>query len=289
MAKITRYNGDLKAFGSNAQGTERTVFGDTSQSDDLSANVNTDFQRGWRAAAPGVNDVPTIQDFNGAMFTHGQLLSYLHQMGVAEWNSSQEYYAGSVCTRSGKIYVSRSTNTNKDPDVTPADWSSSITQNPSTENLDQLIHQASIDIVGSRTGEDLTLVPNSGKVKALGAYYGYDGVSKLPDRADFIYSGNLVATLQANLSSVLSPLGVTSISNIPSGYFVVQTEAGGQWETYTIPFSSVFAHPIANFATVYSNLYRMDCVFNSALSVTFNSYTTGGTSTPRISSVVMVY
>jgi len=43
MAKINRYNGDLKAFASQAQGTERTVFGDTVQSDTLDANITADW------------------------------------------------------------------------------------------------------------------------------------------------------------------------------------------------------------------------------------------------------
>ena len=102
MAKIDRYDGNLKAFASAATGTERTVFGDTSQSDTLNANVVADFFRGWGITGPSFN--PTKQDFNGLAFTLGQLIAYLHQQGIPEWNTSQEYYRGSVVTTLAGIY-----------------------------------------------------------------------------------------------------------------------------------------------------------------------------------------
>ena len=102
MAKIDRYDGNLRAFGSSATGTERTVFGDTSQSDTLDDNVVADFFRGWGITGPTFN--PTKQDFNGLGFTLGQLIAYLHQQGIPEWNTSQEYYRGSVVTTLAGIY-----------------------------------------------------------------------------------------------------------------------------------------------------------------------------------------
>lgn len=102
MAKINRYNGDLPAFADQAQGTERTVFGSTTQDDTLDANITADFQRGWGIV--GVNENPTKQDFNGLAYTLSQVLAYLHQMGVAEWNASQEYFDGSVVVQSNNIY-----------------------------------------------------------------------------------------------------------------------------------------------------------------------------------------
>jgi len=69
MAKINRYNGNLQAFASQAQGTERTVFGDITQSDTLDANITADWLRGWGIV--GVNENPTKQDFNGLAFTLG--------------------------------------------------------------------------------------------------------------------------------------------------------------------------------------------------------------------------
>ena len=102
MAKIDRYNGNLKAFASDATGTERTIFGDTAQSDELDANITADLLRGWGVVGPTFN--PTKQDFNGLGFTLGQLIAYLHQQGVPEWNAAQEYYEGSVVTTLAGIY-----------------------------------------------------------------------------------------------------------------------------------------------------------------------------------------
>jgi len=102
MSKITRYNGNLKAFASEATGTERTIFGDTAQSDSLDANITLELLRGWGVI--GVASNPTKQHFNGLGFTLGQLISYLHQRGIAEWNTAQEYFDGSVVTTLAGIY-----------------------------------------------------------------------------------------------------------------------------------------------------------------------------------------
>ena len=102
MAKIDRYNGNVRAFAADSLGTERTVFGATTQSDTLDGNITLDLLRGWGIV--GVNENPTKQDFNGLAFTLGQLLAYLHQRGVPEWNAAQEYYEGSVVTTLAGIY-----------------------------------------------------------------------------------------------------------------------------------------------------------------------------------------
>jgi len=54
MAKIDRYNGNLEAFAADALSTERTIFGDTAQSNTLDANITADFLRGWGIV--GVNE-----------------------------------------------------------------------------------------------------------------------------------------------------------------------------------------------------------------------------------------
>lgn len=115
MAKITRFNGNLLAFGINATGTNRTIFGDVTQSDALDDNLNTDYFLGWEIV--GVNENPTREDFNALGFTHGQILAYLHQMGVPEWNTSQEYHIGSFASVAGVLYESQ-TNSNVGNDPT---------------------------------------------------------------------------------------------------------------------------------------------------------------------------
>jgi len=65
-----------------------------------------------------VNENPTKQDFNGLAFTLGQLLAYLHQRGVPEWNAAQEYYEGSVVTTLAGIYRLKSGGVgSSDPDT----------------------------------------------------------------------------------------------------------------------------------------------------------------------------
>lgn len=109
MAKITRYSGNLKAFASESQGTERTIYGDVTQSNDLTDNINADYLRGLAAGLDAAGQ-PTEEDFNGALFTVSQLSAYLHQMGVAEWSGSQEYHVGSIVNRSGVLYVCKTDN-----------------------------------------------------------------------------------------------------------------------------------------------------------------------------------
>jgi len=104
MSKIERYAGNLRAFGSNAQGLERTLFGETTQADDLTSQVTAAFLRGWGIVGPSEN--PSLEDFNAAMYALSQFIAYQHQMGIPEWDASQEYYKGSLCIRGGETYSS---------------------------------------------------------------------------------------------------------------------------------------------------------------------------------------
>jgi len=122
MAKITRYNGNLEAPASAALGTERTIFGTGSQSDDLTDQFNAFLLRGWGNVGP--SDQPTLQDFNAMGFTLGQIHAYLHQMGVAEYNAAQEYHTGSITNVAGVLYVSLvDTNVGNSPASSPSQWS----------------------------------------------------------------------------------------------------------------------------------------------------------------------
>lgn len=120
MPKIARFNGNLAAFASQAQGLERTVFGQDAQSNELTPQQTTEFLRGWGLV--GASDRPSIQDFNAAFYTLSQLLVYLHQMGVAEWNAQQEYFDSSYATDNGDLYRSTTTNTNTRPSTNLGVW-----------------------------------------------------------------------------------------------------------------------------------------------------------------------
>jgi hypothetical protein len=112
MAKIDRVK-NLAAFAGAAQANERTRFGQKSQADDLDSQITPEWLRGWGIV--GVNDAPTMQDFNALGYTLSQLLSYLHQMGVAEWDDGQEYYTGAVCVHAGKVWQATQDNDDEQP------------------------------------------------------------------------------------------------------------------------------------------------------------------------------
>lgn len=102
---FTRFNGNVVPFAGDATSTNRTVFGGTTQSDLIDDNLNTNFKKGWEIV--GLNDNPTREDFNGMGYTLGALTAYLYEMGISEWNASQNYRANSRVTGSdGKIYKS---------------------------------------------------------------------------------------------------------------------------------------------------------------------------------------
>lgn len=124
MSKIARYTGNLRAFGSNAQGLERTLFGETNQADDLTSQVTAAFLRGWGIVGPSEN--PSMEDFNAAMYTMSQFIAYQHQMGVPEWDAAQEYYIGSLCVRAGETYASI-VNSNINSAPPSAKWTQLIT------------------------------------------------------------------------------------------------------------------------------------------------------------------
>ncbi|HBC6265613.1 TPA: carbohydrate-binding protein, partial [Citrobacter braakii] len=104
MSKIARYQGNVRAFASNAQGMERTVFGGTNQADDLTSQITASFLRGWGIV--GASEHPSLEDFNAAMYAMSQFIAYQHQMGVPEWHAEQEYHIGSICTHNGESYQS---------------------------------------------------------------------------------------------------------------------------------------------------------------------------------------
>jgi hypothetical protein len=112
MAKIDRVK-NLAAFAGAAQANERTIFGMTSQADDLDSQITPEWLRGWGIVGP--NDAPTMQDFNALGYTLSQLLAYLHQMGVAEWDDGQEYYTGAVCVHAGKVWQATQDNVGEQP------------------------------------------------------------------------------------------------------------------------------------------------------------------------------
>ena len=123
---LNRFNGNVVPFAIDATATNRTVFGDTVQSDDIDDNLNTDFKKGWEIV--GINDNPTKQDFNGLAYTLGNLVSYLYQQGIAEYNATQKYLTNSyIVASNGEIYQSltgddTTPNVGNDPLTDTTNW-----------------------------------------------------------------------------------------------------------------------------------------------------------------------
>lgn len=159
MAKINRFNGNLKAPASESLGTERTIFGEVTQSDDITDQFTNDLLRGWGIVGP--SDEPTLQDFNAMGFTLGQLHAYLHQVGVAEWNVAQEYHEDSFTNRNGVIYLSLvNDNIGNDPESSPSEWEAYGTNLVDTLRID-IASAASVDLVA--------LAPNSRDIRVTGS------------------------------------------------------------------------------------------------------------------------
>ncbi|HGE9146174.1 TPA: hypothetical protein ACGBPZ_003888 [Yersinia enterocolitica] len=132
MSKIERYTGNLQAFGSAAQGVERTLFGETSQANDLTSQITSAFLRGWGIVGPSEN--PSMEDFNAAMYTMSQFIAYQHQMGIPEWDTLQEYYSGSICVRNGEAYLSL-VDSNIGSAPPSAKWTSVLTAKNALANI----------------------------------------------------------------------------------------------------------------------------------------------------------
>lgn len=125
MPKINRYNGNVVPFAGDRLAGEKFVFGSsTTDSDELSDQLTTQFLRGYGTVGP--SEFPPLEWFNALGFTTTQFISYLHQMGVAEWNSQQEYPTeGAVCTHNGKLWIRGSIWTIGDEPGVSGSWSDS--------------------------------------------------------------------------------------------------------------------------------------------------------------------
>lgn len=245
MTKISRYNGNLQAFGSNSTGNYRTVFGDVTQSDTLDDNVNADYLSGWEII--GITEAPSKQDFNALGFTLGQLLAYLHQMGVAEYNASQEYHSDSVCSYDGTLYISLTdNNTGNTPDSSPSNWTDIMTSASMSAlyytkaqldagQLDNRYYTET-EVDGLFTAHGAAADPHSGYMLesniGVGAnnYLQLNGSSQIP-----AVSGALLTNINAsNISS-----GTIDIDRLPQGALERLTIVADQTARYALTVNDV--------------------------------------------------
>lgn len=204
MAKITRFNGNLVAPASASLGTERTLFGDVTQSDDLTDQFTADLLRGWGIVGP--SDQPTLQDFNAMGFTLGQIHAYLHQMGVAEYNAAQEYHIGSIANVAGVLYVSLiNTNIGNAPASSPAQWRPA-----------DFLDTSRMDVASAATVDLTTAAPNTRHINITGTTT-ITGFTVTVGKTYFVrFAGALTLTNSASLvtnsgASILTAAGDTCI------------------------------------------------------------------------------
>ncbi len=154
MSKIARYQGNVRAFASDSQGMERTVFGGTNQADDLTSQITASFLRGWGIV--GASEHPSLEDFNAAMYAMSQFIAYQHQMGIAEWHAEQEYHLGSICTHNGESYQSLQ-NANVGSQPPSAKWTPVLTSKNGLANLhlEETVKQAAGAMQKSANGGDI--------------------------------------------------------------------------------------------------------------------------------------
>lgn len=249
MAKINRVNGNVQAFASAAIGTERTIFGEVTQSNELTAQFTPDFLRGWGIVGP--SDNPSMEDFNAVAYTLSQMLAYLHQAGIPEWNASQEFFEGSVTISGGNIYMSlAASNIGNNPATTPGVWrlvdSPGVLSEPlnlrmsvAAASSTATVTASSVVVAQSLSGKKYLLTSFNKTVNLAATGVGGMDVSVPTNGYVAIYaifnpSTGASALLGQNVtSSVAAP--IYAGANMPAGYSasalltVVPTNASGQF------------------------------------------------------------
>ncbi|MDV0653546.1 hypothetical protein VC625_07955 [Citrobacter freundii] len=248
MSKIARYQGNVRAFASDAQGMERTVFGGTNQADDLTSQITASFLRGWGIV--GASEHPSLEDFNAAMYAMSQFIAYQHQMGVPEWHAEQEYHIGSICTHNGESYQSLQ-NANIGSQPPSAKWTPVLTSKNGLANLGLQ------DTVN----------------KAAGALQKGQNLSDIPDKEKARTALQLGSAATATLTT--SKIDNTSGRVLKVGDFGLGSQTYGvipdsrqvsERAAYGVSFSRVYKSPDAPRMDTYYNLLMLPDTLNGAFS-----------------------
>lgn len=257
MAKITRYDGNLQAFASQSIGTERTIFGEITQANDLTSQINADFLRGWAIVGPA--DQPTLQDFNGAMYTHGQFLAYLHQVGVPGYHAEQEYQSGGITVSGGVIYISlQDVNVGNTPASSPLWWKEPYPQaTEAIRGTAKVATQAKAE-AGSDDLDMMTALKTKQAIAKRGTFYSAtkaagdalaaslgDGATVIVDRDEILGGVQARRVVASGALGAPVPLTATQIQNIP----IVFVPSAGSPNVVTNPLYNAIA-PSARVATI---------------------------------------
>lgn len=216
---LTRFNGNVVPFASESTTDNRTVFGDVVQADDIDSNLNADFKKGWEIV--GLNDNPTKQDFNAMGYTLGALISYLYQMGIAEYNASQEYKLNAVCIGTdGTIYQS----------LVDANIGNALNDVSKWKNINNsfvdLVNNQSIDGIKNFGKSPIVPTPTTGTQAANKAYV--DSAASVPDASTTV-KGIVELATDAEIRT-----GTDNIKAItPLGYNQTTLGWGQTWQDVT--------------------------------------------------------
>ena len=130
MAKITRQT--MQMFGSSMGGSDCGIFGSLAAGSPTYSAVIATIQSlpawstGWAAETIATNR-PALEDMNAVCHVLSYGVSYLHEMGIPEYDASTVYYENSYCQVAGVIYYSlQDNNLNNTPASSPTFWTSGV-------------------------------------------------------------------------------------------------------------------------------------------------------------------
>lgn len=156
MASLTRILQNL--FGTSHGTNEVAQFGSlaagspTYTDDPALIQALAQFAEGLFSVTGSASQAPRIEDFNGLLLLLFRQLKYLFQAGVAEWISTENYYAGkSVVTRNGKICIS----------LTGTDTTPNIGNDPASDN------GTNWSVVWAASNPELTIDYFQGEIDAV--------------------------------------------------------------------------------------------------------------------------
>jgi hypothetical protein len=237
MARITRVTAipfgasgttdDFETFGS-------TAVGGTDYSKDIAAIQATDaWLNGWRPALIAAK-APVLQDMNGKMLVDSNLICYLFQDGVPEYDSGTTYYIGGVVKYLGnsgyvEFYVSL-TNSNTGnalgTRVSNSNWMFLYAMNTTTQGLIIPGTNTNDSAAAGDVGEVITANLGSGSAASLSTGSGKSlcSISLTPGQWDITGLVQFIVASTTSVTSFVSSLSKTN--NTVGGATAVPTAAG---------------------------------------------------------------
>ena len=117
-----------KIFGKSADSNDMGIVGSKANNNPQTSKDIAEIQSlsNWESGMRNIvstSNAPYLQDHNSLFYVITYQLAYLFQAGIAEWDSSTEYFSGkSVVLKSGNIYIAKDDSTGIEPGVTN-NWS----------------------------------------------------------------------------------------------------------------------------------------------------------------------